>query len=110
MHNGHSWRGTDLDGTVTRFSPPWYGPLPRKICGACAVGSGERSPIAADGQLLAFAADPDSFRQPSIVQIAESATWAVPNAFGDSPLVKDVDSVALMRLHRTAIPVADQRP
>ena len=69
-----------------------------------AIGSGERSPIAADGQLLAFAADPDSFRQTSIVQIAESATWAVPNAFGDSLLVKDVDTVALMRLHRTATP------
>ena len=67
-----------------------------------AIGSGERSPMAADGQLLAFAADPDFFRQTSIVQIAESAAWAVPNAFGDSLLVKDVDTVALMRLHRTA--------
>ncbi len=67
-----------------------------------AIGSGERSPMAADGQLLAFAADPDSFRHTSIVQIAESATWSVPNAFGDSLLVKDVDTVALMRLHRTA--------
>ncbi len=44
MHNGHSWRGPDLDGTVTRFSPPWYGPLPRKICGASpsAVASDRR--------------------------------------------------------------------
>ena len=107
---GTVWRGPDLDGTVTRFSPPWYGPLPRKICGACAIGSGERSPIAADGQLLAFAADPDFFRQTSIVQIAESAAWADPNAFGDSPLVKDVDSVALMRLHRTATPSLTREP
>jgi len=42
MHNGHSWHGPDLDGTVNRFSPPMVWPTTPQNMRRGAIGSGER--------------------------------------------------------------------
>ena len=51
-----------------------------------------------DGELVAFAASPDSFHQVAELQVSATTTWAYPNAFGDSLLVKDAGSVSLLKL------------
>jgi hypothetical protein len=51
-----------------------------------------------EGSLTVAAADPAAFRPLRRWKVAASATWAHPVVMPDAVLVKDVDSLALLRL------------
>jgi outer membrane protein assembly factor BamB len=65
---------------------------------AVLAGGGALFLLDSDGSLTVAAADPSGFRPLRKWKVAASATWAHPVVMPDAVLVKDVDTLSLLRL------------
>jgi outer membrane protein assembly factor BamB len=65
---------------------------------AVLAGAGALFLLDTDGSLTVAAADATGFRPLRKWKVAASATWAHPVVMPDAVLVKDVDTLALLRL------------